>query len=82
MFREQRYIALKPMVAFGLTLQSSWEAIAISFQASLFNGGPISLVWGMLIVGLGSSALAASLGEMASMFVCVSSTVILQLIEK
>ena len=65
------------MVAFGLTLQSSWEAIAISFQASLFNGGPISLVWGMLIVGLGSSALAASLGEMASMFVvCVSSRVI------
>jgi choline transport protein len=54
------------MVAFGLTLQASWEAIAVSFQASLLNGGPISLVWGMLIVGIGSTALAASLGEMAS----------------
>ena len=57
------------MVAFGLTLQSSWEAIAISFQSSLLNGGSISLVWGMLIVGLGSTALATSLGEMASMYV-------------
>ncbi|KAF2092459.1 amino acid transporter [Rhizodiscina lignyota] len=62
----ERYIALKPIVAFGLTLQSSWEAIAISFQSSLLNGGPISLVYGMLIVTLGSTALAASLGEMAS----------------
>jgi choline transport protein len=57
------------MVAFGLTLQSSWEAIAISFQASLLNGGPISLVYGMLLVGAGSLALAASLGEMASVYV-------------
>jgi choline transport protein len=57
------------MVAFGLTLQSSWEAIAVSFQASLFNGGPSSLLYGMLLVGVGSLALAASLGEMASVYV-------------
>jgi hypothetical protein len=46
------------MVAFVLTLQS-WEAIAVSFQSSLLNGGPVS----MLIVGLGSTALAVSAGR-------------------
>lgn len=62
----KRYISLKPVLALGLTLQASWEAIAISFQASLLNGGPISLVYGMIVVTIGSAALAASLAEMAS----------------
>ncbi|OCL10710.1 amino acid transporter [Glonium stellatum] len=62
----ERYISLKPMVSFGLTLQASWEAVAVSFQAALLNGGSTSLVYGMLLVWLGCSALAASLGEMAS----------------
>ncbi|KAF2179045.1 amino acid transporter [Zopfia rhizophila CBS 207.26] len=62
----ERYISLKPMVSFGLTLQASWEAIAISFQSSFLNGGPVSLVYGILIAGLGSLSLAASLGEMAA----------------
>lgn len=64
---QQRYLGLKPMVSFGLTLQASWEAIAITFQAALLNGGPVSLVYGMILSAVGSAALAASLGEMASM---------------
>ena len=63
----ERYISLKPMVAFGLNLQSSWQGIAISFQASLLNGGPVSLTYGIIITAIGSSAIALSLGEMASM---------------
>ncbi|ERF75937.1 hypothetical protein EPUS_01303 [Endocarpon pusillum Z07020] len=62
----ERYLGLKPMVSFGLTLQASWEAIAITFQAALLNGGPVSLVYGMILSAVGSAALAASLGEMAS----------------
>jgi choline transport protein len=62
-----KYISLKPMVAFGLCLQGSWESIAISFQGSLLNEGPVSLVYGIMLTAMGSSAIALSLGEMASM---------------
>src|SRR5258708_5973674 len=65
--RLERYISLKPMVAFGLTLQSSWESIAISLGPSLINGGPVTLTYGIIIAAIGSSAIALSLGEMASM---------------
>ncbi|KAF2428690.1 amino acid transporter, partial [Tothia fuscella] len=64
----QRYISLKPIVSFGLTTQASWESVALTFQASLYNGGPVTLVYGIIIATLGSSVIAASLGEMASMF--------------
>lgn len=62
----ERYINFKAAVSFGLTLQASWEAVAISFQSSLLNGGPTAMVYGIILAGFGSTALAASLGEMAS----------------
>jgi hypothetical protein len=37
----QRYIAFIPTMAFGVTLQASWESVAVSFQAGLYNGGPV-----------------------------------------
>jgi choline transport protein len=61
-----RYLSSKPIISFGLTLQASWEAVAISFQSALLNGGPSTLVYGMLLSTFGSSAMAATLGEMAS----------------
>ena len=42
------------------------SAVAVSFQAGLLNGGPTSLVWGMLLSWVGITAVAASLAEMAS----------------
>ncbi|KAK6369786.1 hypothetical protein LTS17_009236 [Exophiala oligosperma] len=61
-----RYISFFPTVAFPATLQSSWEALAASFQAGLLNGGPTALVWGLLLCLVGSLSLALSLAEMAS----------------
>jgi choline transport protein len=63
----ERYISLVPSVAFNAVLQASWSAVAVSFQAGLLNGGPTSLVWGMLLSWVGTTAVAASLAEMASM---------------
>lgn len=37
----QRYISFLPTIAFDATLQSSWEALSVSFQAGLLNGGPV-----------------------------------------
>jgi len=56
------------MLGFCSTVQASWESTAGGFQAGLLNGGPVALVYGMILAILGSSALAASLGEMASMY--------------
>ncbi|KAF2457056.1 putative amino acid permease [Lineolata rhizophorae] len=61
-----RFLGLKPAIAFGLTLQLSWEAAAAGFQAGLVNGGPAAIVWGMFLVGFGATAISISLGEMAS----------------
>jgi choline transport protein len=69
--RLDRYLSSKPIVAFGLTLQASWEAIAISFQSVLVNGGPSTLVYGMILSIFGSTAMAATLAELASMKPCV-----------
>lgn len=38
-----------------------------SFSAGLVNGGPASLIYGMLLATAGTMALALSLAEMASM---------------
>jgi choline transport protein len=48
-------------------MQASWESMAISFQASLLNGGPVVLSYGMILAGLGATAMALSFAEMASM---------------
>ncbi|OCK83721.1 amino acid transporter [Lepidopterella palustris CBS 459.81] len=64
--RLDRYITFKPAVAFGLTILSSWEGFGLVFGAALLNGGPTVLVWGTLIAFLGTSALALSLAELAS----------------
>lgn len=69
--RLDRYLSSKPIVAFGLTLQASWEAIAISFQSALNNGGPSTLVYGMILSIFGSTAMAATLAELASIRPCV-----------
>ena len=58
---------MKPAVAFGLTLLSTWEGIGITIGAGLLNGGPTALVWGLVFAAIGSTTIALSLGEMASM---------------
>jgi choline transport protein len=60
---------LKPAVAFGLTVLSTWEGIGITLGAGLLNGGPTALVWGLILASIGSTSIALSLGEMASMSV-------------
>ena len=52
---------------FGFTLQAGWEAVGLLLSMAFLNGGPASLVWGTLLAGIGSVAVAMSLGEMASM---------------
>jgi len=54
------------ILALSTTLLSSWEAIAGVFYAGLYNGGPVSLVYGMILSFIGTLALTSSIAEMAS----------------
>jgi choline transport protein len=54
------------ILALSATLLSSWEAIAGVFYAGLYNGGPVSLVYGMILSFIDTLALASSIAEMAS----------------
>jgi choline transport protein len=54
---------------FEVIVQAAWETISITFQFSLLNGGPASMVYGGILAGLGATAVALSLAEMASMWV-------------
>lgn len=38
----QRFISFIPTIAFEANLQAAWESVAVSFQAGLLNGGPVS----------------------------------------
>ena len=40
-YSSQRYITFLPTLAFGGTLQFSWESICGVFAAGLLNGGPV-----------------------------------------
>ena len=57
------------MLAFAATLQASWEAIGASMSAGLENGGPVALIYGLILTIIGSLAMALSLAELASMLV-------------
>ncbi len=65
----QRYINAISAVNFSFLLQCSWEAAAVTFQFSLANGGPASIAYGSIFAGIGTTLIAASLAEMASMYV-------------
>jgi choline transport protein len=63
----KRYINAPSAVNFSFLLQCSWEAAAVTFQFSLANGGPASIAYGSIFAGIGTTLIAMSLAEMASM---------------
>ncbi|KAI4223116.1 MAG: hypothetical protein LQ349_007490 [Xanthoria aureola] len=65
--QNQRRFGRISLVAFSTTLLASWESIACLLQDGLINGGPASLVYGLLFAFAGSLATCASLAEMTSM---------------
>ncbi|OJJ75877.1 hypothetical protein ASPBRDRAFT_192069 [Aspergillus brasiliensis CBS 101740] len=64
--RLERYLGFLPMLAFAATLQASWESLGSSLQAGLLNGGPVAIVYGMILSFAGSLCLTLSMAEMAS----------------
>ncbi|PVI00793.1 amino acid transporter [Periconia macrospinosa] len=61
-----RHINLSSIINFGLLVIVSWEAFAVTFQFALLNGGPATMVYGCILVGIGSTFVSLSLAELAS----------------
>lgn len=53
-------------VGFGLT--NSWFGISVSMVTGIFSGGPMMIVYGIIIVALISICVGASLGELSSAY--------------
>ncbi|KAI9698588.1 MAG: hypothetical protein M1820_007387 [Bogoriella megaspora] len=54
-------------VAFSSILLTSWEAIAVTIENGFENGGPVALIYGLILSWIGTMTLCLSLAEMASM---------------
>ncbi|KAK1140016.1 hypothetical protein N8T08_010925 [Aspergillus melleus] len=62
----ERYLNFFSSLAFSATLLASWEATGGSLLAGLANGGPVVIVYGIIISAVGNLAIASSLAELAS----------------
>ncbi|OAQ74100.1 amino acid permease family protein [Pochonia chlamydosporia 170] len=61
-----RKFSLWSMLAMAFCVLSSWAAISATFQTGLDNGGPITILWGMILITAVNLCIAVSLGELCS----------------
>jgi choline transport protein len=45
-----------------------WVAMSASMSVALPSGGPTAVIWGVVVSGIGSLAMAASLAEICSAY--------------
>jgi hypothetical protein len=64
--RLRRLFSFLQLLAFALTFMSSWEVVAMNMGATFYNGGSSALVWGCLLVVIGSLAQALSMAELGA----------------
>ncbi|OAG37287.1 hypothetical protein AYO21_08472 [Fonsecaea monophora] len=64
--RVRRLFSFSQIFAFSLTFMSTWEGMNTNMFFALYNGGPQTFAWSVVIVYFGAIAQAASIAEMAS----------------
>ncbi|KAJ2992806.1 hypothetical protein NUW58_g2040 [Xylaria curta] len=63
----QRNFGFMSILGFSCTVLITWEGMLIVSTQSLLNGGPAGVIWGYLIVWIGTISTFAVLSELASM---------------
>lgn len=63
----KRRFGLMSLLGFSCTILITWEGILIVFDIGFSNGGPGGLVYGLIIVWIGTISVYACLSELASM---------------
>lgn len=71
----QKYLNFFSSVAFSACLLASWESAGGSLLSGLYNGGPAAIVYGIILSTVGNLAIACSLAELASLYVCTLTTI-------
>lgn len=54
------------MFALAFTVLGTWSTFAQGLSSGLTNGGPISILWGLMLVGVCNICVALSMGELVS----------------
>lgn len=65
--QRQQFTKLR-IIAFAFVICNSWAGVAGSIQLALLQGGPATLIYGILISSLAYFSIAASLSELASVY--------------
>ncbi|KAL8832483.1 MAG: hypothetical protein Q9170_004854 [Blastenia crenularia] len=63
----KRNFGFMSMLGFSCTIMVTWEGILVLFLAGLQNGGPAGLIYGFIIVWIGTLCVFTTLAELASM---------------
>jgi len=64
----KKYIGPLTMIAIGFNICNSWAGVAGSMQIALIQGGPATLLYGMMITSTVYMSIALSMGELASVY--------------
>lgn len=54
------------MFALAFTVLGTWSTFAQGLSSGLTNGGPVSILWGLMLVGVCNICVALSMGELVS----------------
>ncbi|KAF7967822.1 hypothetical protein HWV62_32936 [Athelia sp. TMB] len=63
-----RGFSLFSLIGLAFAILNSWVAMSASMSLALPSGGPTAAIWGILLSGIGSLAMAASLAEICSAY--------------
>lgn len=54
------------MLALAFSILGTWSTLAVGLSSGLANGGPVSILWGFIVVFICNICIALSLGELCS----------------
>ncbi|KAK5204609.1 hypothetical protein LTR41_009781 [Exophiala xenobiotica] len=64
----ERNFSLFSMLGLAFAILNSWTALGASMSLALPSGGPVSVIWGLVVAGICNLCLAASLAEFLSAY--------------
>lgn len=69
--KHQHEFSLLSAVGLAFAILNSWTAMAASLSLALPSGGPTSVIWGVIVSGIGDLCIAASLAEICEFSRCL-----------
>lgn len=64
----KRDIGLLEIIGLGWNICNSWSAVAVTLSISIASGGPVTLLYGIILIFVLGGACALSMAEIASVY--------------